>query len=187
MGGSSSLQVVMVGLEGTGKTTLLYRLKFGQYTSSIPTIGFNRETVVVPSVEGKSKGVSFVIWDIGGKDNMRPLWKSYLRSADGILFVVDSSDHEGAEEARMELHRLVRTQSPHSVLPTVVLANKQDLPGAMSLQDVAAAMGVPELQAASQPCRLMPTCAVTGEGLPEAMDTMYEMVTKWKKSKGKSR
>ncbi|GFR93361.1 ADP-ribosylation factor [Elysia marginata] len=187
MGGSSSVQVVMVGLEGTGKTTLLYRLKFGQYTSSIPTIGFNRETVEAPAIEGKSRGVSFVIWDIGGKDNMRPLWKSYLRSADGVLFVVDSSDREGAEEARMELTRLVRTQNPQSVLPTLVVANKQDLPAAMSPQDVAKAVGVPELQAASHPCRLMPACAVTGEGLPEAMDTMYEMVHKWKKSKGKNR
>ncbi|KAK3785609.1 hypothetical protein RRG08_015494 [Elysia crispata] len=187
MGGSSSLQVVMVGLEGTGKTTLLYRLKFGQYTSSIPTIGFNRETVEAPIVEGKSKGMSFIIWDIGGKDNMRPLWKSYLRSADGVLFVVDSSDREGAEEARMELMRLVHTQSLHCVLPIVVVANKQDLPDAMSLQEVSKVMGVPELQAASHPCRLMPACAVTGEGLPEAMDTMYEMVNKWKKSKGKNR
>ena len=96
MGSGPSVQIVMLGLESTGKTTLLYRLKFQQYTSAIPTIGFNCEKVEV--TEGVAKGVTFTFWDIGGKDNMRPLWKSYIRSADGILFVVDSSDKDGVEE-----------------------------------------------------------------------------------------
>lgn len=177
------MQIVMVGLEGTGKTTLLYRLKFGQYTQSIPTIGFNCEKIEV--TEGQASGVNFTIWDIGGKDNMRPLWKSYLRSADGILFVVDSSDREGMEEARMELMKLVKTQNPHN-LPTLVVANKQDLPASMSPEEVERAVGVNELSS-SHPCQLLPSCAVTGEGLPEAMDVMYEMIKKWKKGKGKNR
>ncbi|XP_059142675.1 ADP-ribosylation factor-like protein 4C [Physella acuta] len=183
MGGSPSIQIVMVGLEGTGKTTLLYRLKFGQYTSTIPTIGFNCEKVEVQ--EGKARGVTFSIWDIGGKDNMRPLWKSYLRSANGILFVVDSSDREGSEEARMELMKLVKTQNPQNV-PTLVVANKQDLPAAMAPEEVAKALGVQELSS-SHVCQLLPSCAVTGEGLTEAMDVMYEMIKKWKKGKGKTR
>ncbi|CAL1526313.1 unnamed protein product [Lymnaea stagnalis] len=183
MGGGHSVQIVMVGLEGTGKTTLLYRLKFGQYTSSIPTIGFNCEKVEVQ--EGKAGGVTFTIWDIGGKDNMRPLWKSYLRSANGILFVVDSSDREGLEEARMELVKLVKTQNPQNI-PTLVVANKQDLPSVMSLDEVAKGVGVDELSR-SHPCQILPSCAVTGEGLAEAMDVMYEMIKKWKKGKGKTR
>ena len=77
MGSASSVQLVLVGLENTGKTTLLYRLKFGQYMHTQPTVGFNCE-----KVEGRwglAKGVTFSIWDVEGKDNMRPLWKSYLR------------------------------------------------------------------------------------------------------------
>lgn len=177
------MQIVMVGLEGTGKTTLLYRLKFGQYTNSIPTIGFNCEKVHIR--EGESKGVTFTIWDIGGKDNMRPLWKSYLRSADGILFVVDSSGREDMEEARIELMKLVKTQNPQNI-PTLVVANKQDLPEAMSPEEVAKAVGVSELSV-GHVCQLLPTCAVTGEGLSEAMDVMYEMIKKWKKGKRKTR
>ncbi|KAK0058962.1 ADP-ribosylation factor-like protein 4C [Biomphalaria pfeifferi] len=183
MGGSHSVQIVMVGLEGTGKTTLLYRLKFKQYTGTIPTIGFNCEKVEVQ--EGKARGVTFTIWDIGGKDNMRPLWKSYLRSANGILFVVDSSSAESSEEARMELMKLVKTQNPQNI-PTLVVANKQDLPSAMSPEEVSKAVGVEELSR-SHPCKLIPTCSVTGEGLTEAMDMMYEMIKKWKKGKGKAR
>ena len=177
------MQIVMVGLEATGKTTLLYRLKFHQYTATIPTIGFNCEKIEV--VEGKAKGVTFTFWDIGGKDNMRPLWKSYLRSADGILFVVDSSDREGMEEARMELLRLINTQNPSNI-PALVVANKQDLIDSMSVEEVATKVGVTELQSAHA-CRILPTCAVTGEGLSDAMDAMYEMIRKWKKGKGKNR
>lgn len=77
MGGGSSVQLVLVGLENTGKTTLLYRLKFGQYMHTQPTVGFNCEKV--EGRWGKAKGVLFSIWDVEGKDNMRPLWKSYLR------------------------------------------------------------------------------------------------------------
>lgn len=183
MGVAPSVQIVIVGLEGTGKTTLLYRLKFGQYTNSIPTVGFNCEKVELTG--GRNKGVTFTMWDIGGKDNMRPLWKSYLRSAGGIIFVVDSSNREDLEEARMELVKLVKTQNPHNI-PTLVMANKQDLPNAMTPDEVAKLVGVSELSA-THVCQVMPSCAITGEGLTEALDAIYEMVRKWKKTKRKMR
>lgn len=183
MGSTSSIQVVMVGLEKTGKTTLLYHLKFGQYTNTVPTIGFNCEKVAVR--EGKAKGVTFTFWDVGGKDNMRPLWKSYIRSADGILFVVDSSDIDGMEEARIELFRLVKNHNPAG-LPVLVMANKQDLPSALSTENVARQVGVNELSS-SYPCSILPSCAVTGEGLLEAMDTMCELVRNWKRGKSNKR
>nr|KAG5714937.1 hypothetical protein BaRGS_000425 [Batillaria attramentaria] len=172
----------MVGLENTGKTTLLYRLKFGQYMHTQSTVGFNCEKVEVRS--GKAKGVTFSIWDVGGKDNMRPLWKSYLRSADGVIFVVDSADRERLEEARIELLRLVKGQNNPGCLPTLILANKQDLPDSMSPEEVAKEMSVQELSVTQQ-CELLPVCAVTGEGLSDAMDATFEMIKKWKKGKGK--
>ena len=183
MGSGPSVQIVMLGLESTGKTTLLYRLKFQQYTSAIPTIGFNCEKVEV--TEGVAKGVTFTFWDIGGKDNMRPLWKSYIRSADGILFVVDSSDKDGVEEAKMELTKLVKSQNPNNI-PTLVIANKQDLVDSMALEEVEKVMGVAELSNAHA-CRILPSCAVTGEGLQDAIDVMYEMIRQRKKGKNKNR
>ena len=74
-------------------------------------------------------GTSFLVWDVGGQEKLRPLWRSYTRSTDGIVFVIDSSDTERLEEARMELHRTIRTPEHHHV-PVLILANKQDLPGA---------------------------------------------------------
>ena len=78
MGPVCSIRLLLVGMENSGKTTLLYRLKFGQYLHTKPTIGFNSEKV--SGFTKKTKGVTFYMWDVEGKDNARPLWKSYLRS-----------------------------------------------------------------------------------------------------------
>ena len=49
----------MLGLDAAGKTSILYKLKLGELVSSVPTIGFNVETV-------DYKNLHFTIWDIGG-------------------------------------------------------------------------------------------------------------------------
>ena len=54
------------------------------------------------------QGTSFLIWDVGGQDKIRPLWRSYTRCTDGIVFVVDSVDGERLDEARCELHKTAR-------------------------------------------------------------------------------
>merc|ERR1712079_943272 len=87
--------------DGSGKTTILYRLKYGQYTNTVPTIGFNCEKV-------KTRlGKVFNIWDVGGQDKTRPLWRSYTRCTDAIIFVVDSSCEERFEEAFSSLQELI--------------------------------------------------------------------------------
>merc|ERR1719376_1956023 len=86
----------------SGKTTLLYRLKFDQYVSAAPTIGFNCEKI-------RFNGSSFMVWDVGGQDKLRPLWRSYTRCTDGIIFVVDSSREETLEEAKLELQKIYKS------------------------------------------------------------------------------
>lgn len=106
------------------------------------------------------------------------------RSADGIIYVVDSADREKLDEARIELLRLVKGQNNPGCLPTLILANKQDLPDSLTPEEVSKELSVQELSM-SQQCQLLPVCAVTGEGLSDAMDCMVDMVRKWKKGKGK--
>ena len=53
-------KVVMLGLDGAGKTTILYSLKLGDVLMTIPTIGFNVE-------ELHYKTISFMVWDVGGQ------------------------------------------------------------------------------------------------------------------------
>lgn len=181
MGGSASVQLVMLGLDLSGKTTLLYRLKFDQYMNSNPTIGFNCEKI--KGKTGKTKGINFTIWDVGGQDRTRPLWRSYMRSSEGIIFVVDSVDKERLEEAKLELIKLLKS-SENPGLPILVVANKQDMPGSLDLAEVEKYLGLHELPP-SQLWASQPACAVTGEGLDECMDSMYELIEKRKKSKKK--
>ena len=130
--------IVMIGLDGAGKTTALYRLKFDQYMNTVPTVGFNCERV--KGTLGKSKGLTFLIWDVGGQEKIRPLWRSYTRCTDGIIFVVDSSDEDNLDEAKVELWRTMKYQDNKDI-PLLVLANKQDLQAALPAPDIEDALG----------------------------------------------
>merc|ERR1711952_522747 len=107
--GKKEMRILMVGLDAAGKTTILYKLKLGEIVTTIPTIGFNVETV-------EYKNISFTVWDVGGQDKIRPLWRHYFQNTQGLIFVVDSNDREridGDNGARDELHRMVSfTKSP---------------------------------------------------------------------------
>ena len=62
--GKKEMRILMLGLDAAGKTTILYKLKLGEVISSVPTIGFNVETV-------EYKNIKFEIWDVGGHDKIR--------------------------------------------------------------------------------------------------------------------
>ena len=89
-------------------SNLNFRLKFDQYVNTVPTIGFNCERV--RGFVGRSRNLTFLIWDVGGQEKLRPLWKPYTRATDAIVFVVDSCESaDRMEEAKLELHRIMRT------------------------------------------------------------------------------
>ena len=76
--------------------------------NTVPTIGFNCERV--RGFTGRSRNLTFLVWDVGGQEKIRPLWKPYTRATDAIIFVVDSCETtDRMEEARLELHRIMRT------------------------------------------------------------------------------
>lgn len=91
---------ILVGLDAAGKTTILYKLKLGEIVTTIPTIGFNVETV-------EYKNICFTVWDVGGQDKIRPLWRHYFQNTQGFIFVVDSNDRERIAEAHKELQNMV--------------------------------------------------------------------------------
>ncbi|OMJ10358.1 ADP-ribosylation factor, partial [Smittium culicis] len=89
--GNREMRILMVGLDAAGKTTILYKLKLGEIVTTIPTIGFNVETV-------EYKNINFTVWDVGGQDKIRPLWRYYFQNTQGIIFVIDSNDRERVNE-----------------------------------------------------------------------------------------
>ena len=96
--------------------------------------------------------------------------------------MVDSADRDRLEEARVELHRLVRGANNPARLPTLVLASKQDLPDALTAGQLVELLSLADISLCQQ-CQLMPVCGVTGEGLAEAVDCLVDMVYKKGKSK----
>ena len=101
--------------------------------SSIPLSSANRETIVnfyltgfnVETVEYKN--IQFTVWDVGGQDKIRPLWRHYFQNTQGIIFVVDSNDRDRVVEAREELQRMLNEDELRDAI-LLVFANKQDLP-----------------------------------------------------------
>ena len=98
--GKQAMRILMVGLDAAGKTTILYKLKLGEIVTTIPTIGFNVETV-------EYKNISFTVWDVGGQDKIRPLWRHYFQNTQGLIFVIDSNDRERVNEAKDELNKML--------------------------------------------------------------------------------
>ncbi|KAG6821008.1 hypothetical protein H0H93_008637, partial [Arthromyces matolae] len=100
---------------------ILYKLKLNQSVTTIPTVGFNVETVTY-------KNVKFNVWDVGGQDKIRPLWRHYYTGTQGLVFVIDSQDRDRIDEARTELQKILGDREMKECL-LLVFANKQDLPG----------------------------------------------------------
>ncbi|CAM9616224.1 unnamed protein product [Scytosiphon promiscuus] len=113
------LEVVLVGLENSGKTTLMNVLASGHPVDTVPTIGLNVKMI-------KRGGVQMKCWDIGGQAQYRGEWGRYTRGCDVIIYVDDGHAVKSAALARRELHRLLEDEELAST-PLLVLANKVDL------------------------------------------------------------
>ncbi|XP_063998436.1 ADP-ribosylation factor-like protein 8B isoform X2 [Pogoniulus pusillus] len=118
------MELTLVGLQYSGKTTLLTVLGSGQFTEDmIPTVGFNMRKI--------TKGnVTIKVWDIGGQPRFRSMWERYCRGVNAVVYMVDAADLEKVEASKNELHSLIDKPQLHGI-PVLVLGNKRDLPGAL--------------------------------------------------------
>ncbi|KAL5167912.1 Protein EXPORTIN 1A [Glycine soja] len=158
--GNTEMRVVMLGLDAAGKTTILYKLHIGEVLSTVPTIGFNVEKV-------QYKNVIFTVWDVGGQEKLRPLWRHYFNNTDGLIYVVDSLDRERIGKAKQEFQTIINDPFMlNSVI--LVFANKQDLRGAMTPMEVCEGLGLFDLK--NRKWHIHGTCALKGDGLYEGLD-----------------
>ena len=162
--GSKEMRVLMVGLDAAGKTTVLYKLKLGDVVATIPTIGFNVETV-------EYKNLTFSVWDVGGQDKIRPLWRHYYDNTEGIIFVVDANDHDRIGAARLELNKMMNESQLQNAV-VLIFANKQDLPNAMTAAEMTDTLGLRNLS--SHKWHIQATCATSGDGLYEGLDWLSQ-------------
>jgi ADP-ribosylation factor protein 1 len=168
LGAKKEMRILMVGLDAAGKTTILYKLKLGEVVTTIPTIGFNVETV-------EYKKIRFTVWDVGGQDKIRNLWRHYYQNTQGLIFVVDSNDKSRIEDAAGELHKMLNEEELREA-DLLVFANKQDMPHAMTATEVTDKLNLHSL--ASRQWRIQACCATTGDGLYEGLDWLSEVMSK---------
>lgn len=152
-----------------GKTTILYKIKLGEIVSTYPTFGFNLETVTY-------RNVSMESWDMGGRIDNRALWRHYYHNTQGIIFVIDSSDRFRISEAREELFRMINEDELKNV-PILLFSNKQDLPCAMTLDELQDKLNLTKLNGERE-WFLQATCATSGDSLFEGLNWLSQVILK---------
>lgn len=139
---------------------LLTRVQIGEVVTTIPTIGFNVESVTY-------KNLNFNVWDLGGQTSIRPYWRCYYANTAAVIFVVDSTDIERLQTASEELAAMLNEEELKDAA-LLVFANKQDQPGAKGAGDISQALRLGELR--DRNWSIMACSAVDGSGVHEGMD-----------------
>ncbi|KAF6762573.1 small monomeric GTPase [Ephemerocybe angulata] len=161
------VRILMLGLDSAGKTTILYRLQIGEVVSTIPTIGFNVETV-------EYKNIKFQVWDLGGQSSIRPYWRCYFPNTSAIIYVIDSSDHARLTTSRTELLTMLSEDELKGV-PLLVFCNKQDVQGALKPEEISEQLGLAGGET-SRPWSVRGSCAVSGQGLEDGLDWLVNAI-----------
>ncbi|CAO2601006.1 ADP-ribosylation factor 3 [Lemmus lemmus] len=158
--GKKEMRILMVGLDAAGKTTILYKLKLGEIVTTIPTIGFNVETV-------EYKNISFTVWDVGGQDKIRPLWRHYFQNTQGMADKLPGVGIALLGLCRAWLSSSVAELRKILMCLCVSLA-LQDLPNAMNAAEITDKLGLHSLR--HRNWYIQATCATSGDGLYEGLD-----------------
>lgn len=161
IGPKMEMRVVALGLDGAGKTSILFKMKQDEFVSPITTIGFNVETV-------EHRSLKFTLWDVGGLQKLRPLWRHYYLNTQAVIFVIDSNNIERITEAHEELAKLMAEKRLKDAL-LLIYANKQDLPSALSVDALTEQLALHKL-CCGRTWNIFACDAHSGKGLHEGLD-----------------
>eukprot|EP00899_Mesostigma_viride_P016410 jgi/Mesvir1/24770/Mv22025-RA.1 len=163
-------RILMLGLDNAGKTTILKQLSGEDISSITPTQGFNIKSMM-------HEGFKLNVWDIGGQKTIRPYWRNYYDSTDGLIYVIDSADRrpERLEETGVELAELLQEDKLAGV-PLLVLANKKDLMHAIPPNELLEGLNLSSIR--DRPWDLVACSAKTSEGLQQGMEWLVKQTCK---------
>lgn len=149
--------LVMVGLDNAGKTAAVRGIQGENPQDVAPTVGFSK-------VDLKQGKFEVTIFDLGGGKRIRDIWKNYYSESHGVVFVVDSSDVQRIQETRETMAQVL--QHPRIAgKPVLVLANKQDLEGALAEADIIENLSLEKLVNENKClCQIEPCSAILGCG-----------------------
>ncbi|XP_020270154.1 ADP-ribosylation factor-related protein 1 [Asparagus officinalis] len=175
----TEFRVLILGVEKAGKTTLLEKLK-STYTNMeglppdriVPTVGLN-----IGRIEAANS--KLVFWDLGGQIGLRTIWEKYYDEAHAIIFVIDASRPSSFEDSKSSLEKVLRHQDLKGA-PILILGNKQDLPEAVSSEELARYLDLKELDERAHMFEAV--SAYSGMGIKLAVDWLVEVMERSKRT-----
>eukprot|EP01118_Nematostelium_gracile_P017179 TRINITY_DN7255_c0_g1_i1.p1 TRINITY_DN7255_c0_g1~~TRINITY_DN7255_c0_g1_i1.p1 ORF type:complete len:184 (+),score=39.28 TRINITY_DN7255_c0_g1_i1:50-601(+) len=160
--------ILLLGLDNAGKTTLLYKLKYGSIRLVIPTQRAQLEELTVGNV-------TFRAWDIGGHIQVRSLWKDYFFEADAVIFLVDTADRERITESKQELQALLNdTNLSKSIF--LILGNKTDLDDALSYKELIEGLELQSILTERENVKLFQCSLVEGTGYDQGFKWLSDIL-----------
>lgn len=112
-------KVLLIGLDNSGKTSLLHFLKYNKLSCHGPT---NHPT----SEQVKIFNITFNVFDVGGHNAVRKLWKNYTHGVDCVIFIIDASDVYRIDDVKKELYSFLSDDNIKNI-PILILGNKIDI------------------------------------------------------------
>ncbi|KAK0429200.1 hypothetical protein QR680_011248 [Steinernema hermaphroditum] len=161
------IRVLILGLDNAGKTTILKKINGEDVNVVSPTLGFNIKTLHLNSWK-------LNVWDVGGQVSLRSFWRNYFEQTDALIWVVDSGDAHRLNDCARELSSLLGEERLLGCT-LLVLANKQDLPGAYNLAQISKLLNLNDIK--SHNWRIFECSAVTGSNLLNALEWMCQDVS----------
>jgi ADP-ribosylation factor-like protein 2 len=159
------MRLLMLGLDNAGKTTVLMTFCGDDISEIPPTVGFNIKTVSV-------RDFKVNIWDVGGQKSIRSFWRNYFDTTDGLVWVVDSTDRHRLMDCKRELAVLLGEEKLRGS-SLLILANKQDLQSALSLEDIAKVLELDTIKS-SRECAVYSCSALDGGSVHKALDWIID-------------
>lgn len=157
-------KVLILGLEGSGKTNVFDRLKSNEVFVRHPTIGFNAEQI-------KLDNMMVTLWDFGGHEKIMNLWERYFEETDLVLLVIDSTDPNNFDRFKTVLEML---RSKLSQVCIIIILNKIDLKESLSLDEIV--KGTNLYGYGLKIAKVIRTSTVRGDGMREVMRTMLSVL-----------
>uniref|UniRef100_W5NDJ0 ADP-ribosylation factor-like protein 6 n=1 Tax=Lepisosteus oculatus TaxID=7918 RepID=W5NDJ0_LEPOC len=164
--GTREMRILILGLDGAGKTTILYRLQVGEVVTTIP-----RKVYCSP----RKIALSWGSWHSSSHTSFSssPYTHCILSITNHLLFVIDKSQNLSSENiGLMESFLFLLQEEELKKAILVVFANKQDMEQAMTPTEVANSLGLPALK--DRKWQIFKTSATKGTGLDEAMEWLVE-------------
>jgi len=146
------ITLVVFGLDNAGKSTFISALSGKLDKETKPTVGFSPTRLAGDEFD-------VCLYDLGGGSRFRGIWPSYYADVHGIIYMVDSADPERFEESSDCLRKIMADERCSSK-PLLVVGNKQDTPGAASLEQLTSSFKVDTL---GSKWKAYPCCAVNPE------------------------